>query len=616
MPTRCHLEPSAGALKKLSQSCHCGGFGVRSNERKSPWVLAFCALSLVVLAVFGCKRHETKDVENRSSSSVAVTASAVSSAASGAETAGAALLHVPADVAPVGQSDTGSADARDSSVLDDTHNVQQTEQVTIDLLEETSAGISPSGEYFEPSDPSSTGDRLRTIDPDYQWLPERTVKENGPYKIGITAMQAWVHLYPDDETPYLGYLRAGRVVDRSESWIAKTVRCPGGWYEVLPHGYICNGNRATLDLDDPIVVASWKEPKRGEGFPYFYVRPASSATYLYFTLPSPKNQLRTEGAKLKEHLAAYPTPRIPNVGLLGEPEPTPAFLMPGNSLPKPYGATKHLRYNVHEGRANPKAAFALMSVHDYEDRLFGLTTELNLLAIDRTTIVRAPKRRGGPIEDLPAGFVRALSIPRYIRNEQGSFVKQGAFEQYSVLDLTGNTVQNYWELRDGSYITAGAAQIIEPRTSFPSFAENDRKWLDISIKNQMLIAYVAKRAVYVTQVSTGLGELADPEKTFATVRGAFTIKSKHLTATMTGSRQADDYELADVPYVQYFHKGYALHGSFWHNNFGRTQSHGCVNLTPDDAAWVFAFTDPQVPDHWHGIVGDDKTRRAVVYVRP
>jgi lipoprotein-anchoring transpeptidase ErfK/SrfK len=454
------------------------------------------------------------------------------------------------------------------------------------------------------------------VHPDFDWLPPRTVKAGGPHKIGAKAMQAWVHLYPDDETPYLGYIRAGRVVDRSDSWIVKTVRCQEGWYEVLPEGYVCNGNRATLDLKDPIVVASWKQARRGEPLPYNYVRPADRNAFLYFTLPSKKDQLRTEGQGLETHVGNRPTERIPNIDVLGEPEPVPAFLADGKHLHTPFGATKRLRYNVHEGRANPQAAFALMSVHDYEGRRFGLTTELDLIALDRTRIIRPSTRRGSEVEDLPAGIVRALSIPRYVLDDSGNPIKDGSFSQFQIIDLTGKTYRNYWEVRDGSYVTAGAVQMVEPRTSFPSFAVDDRKWVDVGINDQLLVAYIGKRAVYVAQISTGLGGVADPARSFATVRGSFTVKSKHVTATMTGSQQADDYELADVPYVQYFQEGYALHGTFWHDNFGRTQSHGCVNLTPADSAWVFEFTDPPVPEHWHGVVGHENTPRSVVHVRP
>ena len=453
------------------------------------------------------------------------------------------------------------------------------------------------------------------VDPDFAWLPPRTVKLNSPYKIAAKATQTWVHLYPDDETPYLGYIRAGRVVDRSESWIVKTMRCQEGWYEVLPAGYVCDGNRATLDVNDPVVVASWKPARRGEPLPYHYIRPNDPRAYVYFTLPSMKDQLRTEGQGLTAHLGSHPTERLPNIDVLGDPEPIPPFLAYGHELPTPFGATKRLRYNVHEGRANPQAAFSLFSTHDFEGRRFGFTTELDLLPIDRVKIIRPTTRKGSEIDDLPAAIVRAAGAARFTVDDTGNPIKDGAFEPFHVLDLTGKMHRNLWETRDGSYVIAGTFQMVEARTSFPSFAKDDRKWVDVSIKEQVLVAYIGKKAVYVAQVSTGLGEMADPEKSFATIRGSFTIKSKHVTSTMTGSRQADDYELADVPYVQFFHEGYALHGTFWHDNFGRVQSHGCVNLTPTDAAWVFEFTNPPVPESWHGVIAGDDAQRSVVNVR-
>jgi len=66
--------------------------------------------------------------------------------------------------------------------------------------------------------------------------------------------------------------------------------------------------------------------------------------------------------------------------------------------------------------------------------------------------------------------------------------------------------------------------------------------------------------------------------------------------------------------VQYFHESYALHAAFWHDDFGRVRSHGCVNLPPVDAAWLFEWTDPVVPSPWHGsnaVAGEPGT---VVYI--
>jgi hypothetical protein len=53
--------------------------------------------------------------------------------------------------------------------------------------------------------------------------------------------------------------------------------------------------------------------------------------------------------------------------------------------------------------------------------------------------------------------------------------------------------------------------------------------------------------------------------------------------------------------VQYFAAGFALHTAYWHDVFGIARSHGCVNLSPIDAHWLFGFTDPPVPDGWHGV---------------
>jgi lipoprotein-anchoring transpeptidase ErfK/SrfK len=79
------------------------------------------------------------------------------------------------------------------------------------------------------------------------------------------------------------------------------------------------------------------------------------------------------------------------------------------------------------------------------------------------------------------------------------------------------------------------------------------------------------------------------------------IHAKHVSGTMDGDEEATEpFDLRDVPYIQYFHKGYALHGAYWHDDFGKVRSHGCVNLAPRDAAWLFEWTDPEVPEGWHG----------------
>ena len=112
--------------------------------------------------------------------------------------------------------------------------------------------------------------------------------------------------------------------------------------------------------------------------------------------------------------------------------------------------------------------------------------------------------------------------------------------------------------------------------------------------------------MYVTLVSTGKDGLGDPEKTHSTKLGVFLVHTKHVSVTMDGDTAGDEFDLRDVPFVQYFTQGYALHGAYWHDDFGTPRSHGCVNLAPIDAAWLFGFTTPDVPEGWHASLSLDQ----------
>ena len=100
------------------------------------------------------------------------------------------------------------------------------------------------------------------------------------------------------------------------------------------------------------------------------------------------------------------------------------------------------------------------------------------------------------------------------------------------------------------------------------------------------------------------------------MQGTFRIHTKHITVTMDGDEAGDAFDLRDVPFVQYFNEGYALHAAYWHDDFGTPRSHGCVNLAPLDAAWLFRWTTPEVPKakEWHA--GLSTKGGTVVYTHP
>lgn len=110
----------------------------------------------------------------------------------------------------------------------------------------------------------------------------------------------------------------------------------------------------------------------------------------------------------------------------------------------------------------------------------------------------------------------------------------------------------------------------------PDGVDWDERWIDVDLTNQRAYAYEGTTLVNAFTVSTGT--YMTP-----TVTGQYSIYVKYRYADMSGP----GYYLSDVPYVMYFYKGYGLHGTYWHNNFGTPMSHGCVNLPTSDAGWLF-----------------------------
>ncbi len=117
------------------------------------------------------------------------------------------------------------------------------------------------------------------------------------------------------------------------------------------------------------------------------------------------------------------------------------------------------------------------------------------------------------------------------------------------------------------------------------------KWIEIDLGKQRLYAREGDKIAYEFLVSSG--------KWAPTPTGDFRIWIKLRYTRMAGGDKADNtfYDLPNVPYVMYFYKGFGLHGTYWHNNFGQPMSHGCVNLATPDAEKLYYWTNPVVSDN-------------------
>ena len=118
---------------------------------------------------------------------------------------------------------------------------------------------------------------------------------------------------------------------------------------------------------------------------------------------------------------------------------------------------------------------------------------------------------------------------------------------------------------------------------------NDERWIEVDLSEQKLKAWEGGSLFLETAVSTGLPFTPTP-------KGEYRIWIKLRAAKMSGGTGRNYYYLPNVPYIMYFYKGYGLHGTYWHNDFGNPRSHGCVNLPTPIAERLYYWVSPVLPE--------------------
>ena len=125
------------------------------------------------------------------------------------------------------------------------------------------------------------------------------------------------------------------------------------------------------------------------------------------------------------------------------------------------------------------------------------------------------------------------------------------------------------------------------QTSLPELKklkQSGERWIEIDRSKQRLIAWEGKRPVYAVIISTGKSSTPTPT-------GVFSIQTRYRTTRMSG----EDYDVPNVPYAMFYHRGYAIHGADWHNNFGTPVSHGCTNVAVNHARWIYNWASVGTP---------------------
>jgi lipoprotein-anchoring transpeptidase ErfK/SrfK len=134
------------------------------------------------------------------------------------------------------------------------------------------------------------------------------------------------------------------------------------------------------------------------------------------------------------------------------------------------------------------------------------------------------------------------------------------------------------------------------------------KWIDVDLGEQVLVAYEGPKPVFATLVSSG--------RAIPTPMGTYPVWAKVSAITMKNQPYEDkEYFVHKVPWSTFFQWHNAIHGAYWHDKFGVSKSHGCVNVSPLDARHVFEWVTPPLPPGWTGLRPLDLLQSPTVVVR-
>lgn len=207
---------------------------------------------------------------------------------------------------------------------------------------------------------------------------------------------------------------------------------------------------------------------------------------------------------------------------------------------------------------------------------------------------------GGLYVDVRAPFVDAraqpdVSAPILYRLYYGS--------TYPVTgDVTAADGNRWYQINDENGITMYAEALylrpIAAAEFLPLSPEVEEKSIVITLGRQSLSAYERQTEVFRARIASGRTYFGEDGSTVGSLTPAGTrpLWSKRASRHMTGGTPDNGYDLPGVPWVAYFGSdGEAIHGTYWHNDFGTPKSAGCINCRPEDAKWLFRWTMPEVP---------------------
>ncbi|MEM6993096.1 MAG: L,D-transpeptidase family protein [Myxococcota bacterium] len=472
-----------------------------------------------------------------------------------------------------------------------------------------------------------------------------------------------VYSEPNLESERLGYLRFGQRVMVTEKHDDQGEGCRKGFHALPMGGFACASKGLIVKADkEPYMYLPPPPPRVDEPLPYDYGTVARDGTPMWWriadadevkladekytaSLPQP------EPKPAKTSKPASPGKTAPNKTIttplpgLDDPKAAPPPRELTEAEKKELARKEEERKKREEARklaaaerkeelARKAAKLPLNSSKPFMEKGFMITISERVRDkgrswwrttrggfVEASRAWRRSKNKdfeGGEIPEgsgFPFGFVMAEKGAASAMDDKGALKWKRKLEYREFLDFTEEVDvggRAYMVTADGLYVRKSDVRLAVP-SERPDEIAVWEPWIDVSLEHQILVAYEGDTPVYATLVSTG--KKGTKEESFATPKGQWRIKSKHISSSMDGNTASDGaYSIQDVPWTMFFEGSYALHGAFWHSRFGRRRSHGCVNLGPTDARWLFNWTTPVLPEGWHGVKASETALGTMVVV--
>lgn len=377
--------------------------------------------------------------------------------------------------------------------------------------------------------------------------------------LGIVARRAPIRAEPSQQAKILGYATAGAVLEREGS-PRSNAACPGGWYAVSPRGYVCSNEQTTLDEQHPTLKARELGPNRLGPLPYPYASTQRASTSYE---PDPRHQ---DGVRERGRIAKGAT-----------------FAVVGSWT------------TLDEYDQRQQLAMLTLGV-------FVPSRDIKLLKLDEAPGFEV--NANTPAWPIGIPLTNKIDTFQFVADR---LVPASPLEtlQPQALSVRSRTIEDrrYFQLSNGSYVSDRDLAMVRPRLEFPNFVSASTRWLDLEVTHGIVVLYEGTQPRYVTRT------LALPATDLQ--RGTTRVRAKHisdLSSSTLGNESGSNH--VDAPWVIELENGIAIRAALSQSPVESSTPAATLQLHPKDAAALFRFLQPDVPEGWHAIYTDARSTAA------